>query len=266
MAIHGLIGPNGAGKTTAINVISGLLRPRAGTLTLDGLPFVPADRGVARSGIGRTFQTPAIFGELTALENVMTGTYLATSSGLVRGTLLTTQVLVEERRARERALQLLERIGFDRAACEVPAQRLPFALQRKMEIARVLASDPRLLLLDEPTAGLSPEEARAFVHLLRDLRGESDLTILLVEHNVPLVFGVCDRVTAMHEGTAVASDVPDVIRRHPIVVESYLGTTGDTASAPAPLIVRDVQRPAETVLAVRPHFRLRVDGHHRDDR
>ena len=162
----------------------------------------------------------------------MTGTFLATSSSLLTGTMFTPRVLREERAVRDRALALLERIGFTRAECDVPAQRLPFALQRKMEIARVLASNPRLLLLDEPPAGLSPDQARGFVHLLRELRTESALTILLVEHNVPLAFGICDRVTAMHEGSAIVSGTPDLIRRHPVVVESYLGTTG--AGTPPP--------------------------------
>jgi ABC-type branched-subunit amino acid transport system ATPase component len=190
-----------------------------------------------------------VFPDLSAVENVMTGTYLATRAGIASGTVLTGSALAEERATRVDALALLERLGFARAECDLPAHRLPFALQRKMEVARVLAGRPRLLLLDEPTAGLGPEEARAFMHLLTELRGAGDLTILLVEHNVRLVFGVCECVTAMHEGATIVSGPPEVVRRDPVVVASYLG--GETAAAAPVAVEAAAAAPRAVALAVR---------------
>ena len=239
--IHGLIGPNGAGKTTAINVICGLLRPVSGTLALDGRPFVPRPRDLVAARIARTFQTPAIFPDLSAIENVMLGGYRAGTAGVVRSTLLTPAALAEEEGLRARATELLARVGFD-GDPRSPGDALSFASHRKLEVARALMTEPRLLLLDEPTAGLGSGEVQAFAALLRRLRGERAMTILLVEHNVPFVFGLCSTVTAMHEGRRIASGVPGEIRRDPAVVASYLGETHGGVPAIARQKVRAAAR------------------------
>lgn len=220
--IHGLIGPNGAGKTTAINVMTGLVRPSAGTLELDGRPFVPRARLLVRSGIARTFQTPAIFPELSALDNVLVGGYASGRSGLIGGAVRSPATIAEEGALAERARSLLARVGFEDDE-DMPARSLAFGAHRKMEVARALMTQPRLLLLDEPTAGLAADEVARFADLMRTLRDEHGVTILLVEHNVPFVFGLCDRVTAMHDGVRIADGTPEAVRRNPAVVESYLG-------------------------------------------
>ncbi len=220
--VHGLIGPNGAGKTTAINVMTGLVRPSAGTLELDGTPFVPRARGLVARGVARTFQTPAIFPDLSALDNVLVGGYSAGRSGLFGGSVRSPATIAEERALAERARTWLARVGFEDDPA-VPARSLAFGAHRKIEVARALMTQPRFLLLDEPTAGLAAAEVARFAALLRMLRDEHGVTILLVEHNVPFVFGLCDRVTAMHEGARIADGTPEAVRRNPAVVESYLG-------------------------------------------
>jgi ABC-type branched-subunit amino acid transport system ATPase component len=220
--IHGLIGPNGAGKTTAINVMTGLVRPVAGHMEFEGAPFAPRARDLVGRRVSRSFQTPSIFGDLSALENVMVGGYSLGRSGFVRGSVRTPGAIAEERALTERAKSLLDRAGFA-GDLYLPARAQSFASQRKMEIARVLMSDPKLLFLDEPTAGLSQGEVTQFAAFLRSLCSDHSMTILLVEHNVPFVFGLCDDVTAMSGGRAIKSGTPEDVRRDEAVVESYLG-------------------------------------------
>jgi branched-chain amino acid transport system ATP-binding protein len=220
--IHGLIGPNGAGKTTAINAITGLVRRDAGTLELDGHPFEPRARDLVKLRIGRTFQTPAIFLDLSAVENVLVGAYSRGRNGLARGAFATPAALAEEDALRERALELLRWVGYAGDAL-APARALAFGGHRQIEVARALMSEPRLLLLDEPTAGLAAGEVARFAAMLRELRDERNVTILLVEHNVPFVFGLCDAVTAMHEGERIATGTPVDVRASEAVIESYLG-------------------------------------------
>lgn len=221
--IHGLIGPNGAGKTTAINAISGTAPLAAGTIELDGVAIVPRPRKLVSLGIGRTFQTPAIFNDLTAVGNVLVGAYARGTSGIWRGSLATRSVLREEQSLTERAIELLRSVGYE-GDPNAPSSLLPFGAHRQIEIARMLMSEPRIILLDEPTAGLAGSEVARFVAVMRELRERRGVTILLVEHNVPFVFGLCDTVTAMHEGARIATGTPAEIRAHEDVIQSYLGS------------------------------------------
>ena len=230
--IHGLIGPNGAGKTTAINAISGTAPLAAGTIELDGQPVAPHPRKLVSFGIGRTFQTPAMFADLTAANNVLVGAYARGTSGIWRGSLATPAVLREEESLGERAVELLRSVGYE-GDPEAPAHLLSFGAHRQIEIARMLMSEPRIVLLDEPTAGLASSEVARFVAVLRDLRERRGATILLVEHNVPFVFGLCDAVTAMHEGARIATGTPAEVRAHEDVIQSYLGSQFEASASPA---------------------------------
>lgn len=217
-----MIGPNGAGKTTAINAICGTARRDNGTIELDTNAIEPHPRRLIGYGIGRTFQTPAIFFDLSAVANVLVGAYAQGRSGVLRGSVATPSALAEESALTKRAVELLGAVGYD-GDPHAPAKLLSFGMHRQIEVARMLMSDPRILLLDEPTAGLAGHEVRKLVALLKKLREDRKVTILLVEHNVPFVFGLCDRVTAMHEGKDIACGTPAEIRAHEDVVQSYLG-------------------------------------------
>lgn len=220
--IHGLIGPNGAGKTTAINAISGIVAHQNGTIAVEEREIDPNPQRLVFLGIGRTFQKPAIFNELTALENVLVGAHARSRTGLVGGALATPAAIDEERALSARAAELLREVGYEFAASE-PAKLLPFGALRQIEVARTLMSEPRILLLDEPTAGLAGSEMARLTVMLTKIREERGVTILLVEHNVPFIFGLCDTVTAMHEGARIATGTPAEIRANEAVVESYLG-------------------------------------------
>jgi len=221
--LFGLIGPNGAGKTTLFNVITGLTAASAGHVRHRGqdITGLPPHR-VAERGIARTFQNVRLFGELAALDNVMIARHVRTRSGLVGGVLGLGPARQEERATRERARALLALVGLaDRP--DERARNFSYGDQRRLEIARALALEPELLLLDEPAAGMNTGEKRALSDLIRDVRARLGLTILLIEHHVPLVMDLCDRIAVLNFGQLIALGAPAEVRKAPAVIEAYLG-------------------------------------------
>jgi ABC-type branched-subunit amino acid transport system ATPase component len=230
-AIIGLIGPNGAGKTTVINLITGLLRPGSGAIWLDDAPIHtwPTHR-IAAAGVTRTFQSIRLFRDLSALENVIAGQHHARPELIWGRMLFSARAREEEAAARERAQLLLEQVGLAGQA-HTRAGDLPYGDQRRLEAARALASQPRLLLLDEPAAGMPFAETRALVALMRSLR-DAGLTILLVEHNMHVVMDVCDEVAVLNFGRKIAQGTPGEIERDQLVIEAYLGPAEDEPGVP----------------------------------
>ena len=220
--IFGLIGPNGAGKTTLFNVLTGLYRPDAGEFTFDGarLTGVKPHR-VAACGIARTFQNVRLFANMTALENVMVGRHVRTRAGVLGAVLRGASTRDEEAAISGRAFALLEYVGIASRAAE-PAYSLSYGDQRRLEIARALATDPKLLALDEPAAGMNATERAELTRLLERIRGDG-LTLLLIEHDVKLVMGLCDRVAVLDYGRLIAEGAPAQVRRDPAVIAAYLG-------------------------------------------
>jgi branched-chain amino acid transport system ATP-binding protein len=223
-ALYGLIGPNGAGKTTVFNLISGFWRPTEGEIFCRGRRLTgAAPHQVAALGVARTFQNIRLFGELTVLENVLVGCHLRGRAAWWQAVLRLPGYGREEKARRSRSAALLDEVGLGELAGE-PAGRLPYGHQRRLEIARALATRPRLLLLDEPAAGLNPQETMELMAFLQRIKEQHRLTVLVIEHNLRLVMGLCQHLTVLDYGLTIAGGAPEEVRRHPEVIRAYLGS------------------------------------------
>jgi branched-chain amino acid transport system ATP-binding protein len=228
-SIVSLIGPNGAGKTTFFNMLTGVYKPTAGSVVFVGEDMTgKPPHAFTQRGIGRTFQNIRLFQNMTALENVLVGMHTRLKGTLVEAIVRTPRVRHEEGDARERARELLAYSGLRRKDEEI-GRNLSYGDQRRLEVARALATQPKLLLLDEPTAGMNPQETAEFTAFVGRLRAERGLTVLLIEHDMRVVMGVSDRVTVLDYGEKIAEGTPGEIQKNERVIEAYLGTAAVTA-------------------------------------
>jgi branched-chain amino acid transport system ATP-binding protein len=221
--IVSIIGPNGAGKTTFFNSLTGIYKPEEGTIHFDGKPLIGlrSDQIAAR-GIARTFQNIRLFGNMTVIENILDGKHTRLHQGMVQALSRSRAFRMEEEQAKVKAREYMVFVGLAGVGDEL-AHNLPYGLQRRVEIARALAAQPRLLLLDEPTAGMNPHETDEAVSLFRRVRDELGVTLLLIEHDMRVVMGISERITVMDYGEVIAEGPPAEIRKNPRVVEAYLG-------------------------------------------
>jgi len=222
-SIVSVIGPNGAGKTTFFNVLTGIYKPTSGKIIFDGedITGLRPDQ-ITQRGIARTFQNIRLFNNMTVLENVLVGMHGRLHAGLWGSIFLTPAVRSEEQQARRRAFELLAFVGLERKPGEL-AKNLPYGDQRRLEIARAMATQPKLILLDEPTAGMNPQETSEAIYLIRRLRDELGITVILIEHDMRVVMTISERVTVLDYGAKIAEGKPEEIRSNPQVIEAYLG-------------------------------------------
>jgi branched-chain amino acid transport system ATP-binding protein len=222
-SIVSLIGPNGAGKTTFFNMLTGVYKPTSGHVVFDGTDVTgKPPHAITKLGIGRTFQNIRLFPQMTALENVLVGMHSRLKGGILGSIFGTPRVRREEREAHEKGRELLRYAGLGRVDDEL-AENLSYGDQRRLELARALATEPKLLLLDEPTAGMNPQETAAFTDFLAKLRTERPITILLIEHDMKVVMGISERVTVLDYGEKIAEGTPSEIQKNERVIEAYLG-------------------------------------------
>ena len=221
--ICGLIGPNGAGKTTVFNMLTKVYQPSRGKIVLDGTDLAKMDPvGASRAGIARTFQNIRLFSDMSVIDNVKTGMHNHISYGALTSLLHLPKYRAEEKIADEKAHDLLSRLDLDELA-DVTAKNLPYGAQRRLEIARALATEPKLLLLDEPAAGMNPQETDELMAMIRKVRDHFGIAVLLIEHDMKLVMGICERITVLNYGMFLAEGTPEEIQSNPEVIKAYIG-------------------------------------------
>ena len=223
--IVGLIGPNGAGKTTFFNCLTGMYKPTEGRVTLEGQVLPPQPRAVVLAGMARTFQNIRLFANMTALENVMVGRYCRTDSMALTSILRGPKFRREEEATRSRAQELLDFVGLGRST-ELLARNMPYGDQRRLEIARALATDPKVILLDEPTAGMNPKETEETMHLIHKIR-DGGLAVVVIEHDMRFIFNLCDRVLCLVRGALLVEGTPGEVQSDHRVIEAYIGGDDD---------------------------------------